>query len=374
MKPFVKDLKSIFEEDKRSATRLKMDMPILYRTDTHLEHWRVAQSVNVSQNGIRISTRHAVLTGSKIQLRFTLPGETHIFQMEARVIWTKPVLGRGDLLECGLIFEHVKDLSHQEKMIRFFADEICTLALKYPNEFEIRPARSLEELKEAYRLIYREYQKRTYCQEKSEKMHYNYFSFLPQTRTFILKQKKEELIGTISLIPDSPLGLSMESLFPDEINQFRSEGKKMAEVSLLSLSRERGFSLANLRKLSTTFNLFRYLLRYAEKAGVTDLVIAVHPKHESLYRYWDFDVIGPVKSYEGACGNPALPMRMNISQFFKDNQDKPLGTYCHLLPASELNRGHFVWKSDQIQEFLEPLLKSMSQEAKAYIQSLYPLD
>ena len=73
-----------------------------------------------------------------------------------------------------------------------------------------------DDLRAAFKLIYKEYHKRKYCESNEAGMHYSPYCLLPQTRTFMLKNQKQ-LLGTMTLIGDSPWGLPTESLFPEEI-------------------------------------------------------------------------------------------------------------------------------------------------------------
>jgi hypothetical protein len=365
--------------DRRSATRLSTQIPIQYRMNES-QDWSMAQSIDISADGVRtVFQEDGIHAGSEIEIRLRLPEIPHVFEVKSTVVWVRPKENKE--LECGLIFEGVRQLSHKEKLVHFFADKICRLVLEVKtDEFETKLASTLDELTKAYQLIYKEYLARGYCSKKSSEMHYNHFCVLPETRTFLLK-KKENLIGTISLIPDSPCGLPMESLFPREIEALRNEKRKLAEVSLLSLSKEefhhKGFSLGNLKKLRASYDLFKIMLHYADTIGVTDLVIAVHPKHEALYQYLLFDIIGPVRSYDGACGNPALPMRMTVKKFIHAIQGTPRGDYYRAFlnsPSSRHIRSHHVWDTQSVQELfkLEPsVMQNISEKAESYIRRHY---
>jgi hypothetical protein len=194
------------------------------------------------------------------------------------------------------------------------ADAFCRIALKR-NDFSAGPCQSQEELLKSYALLYKEYLARGYCENNSARLHLNLFAILPSTRTLVLRYR-ERIIGTISLINDSPVGLPMESLFPREIGRLRQSKRKIAEVGLLALDLEffgkHRYSLTDLRKFCGLFHLVRAIINQARYDGNSDIVIAVHPKHEQLYSYITFKSFGLVKSYSSACGNPALPMHMNI--------------------------------------------------------------
>ncbi|MBI1977374.1 MAG: hypothetical protein HYS55_01325 [Candidatus Omnitrophica bacterium] len=201
-----------------------------------------------------------------------------------------------------------------------FADKICLKTVIQPELFDCRIAQSFEELREAYQLVYQEYLSRGYCNEKFSKIHYTYFCLLPESRTFLfLDRNMSQVFGTASVILDSSCGLPMETLFRDEINAIRSEGRHLAEISLLASSRKgisgKRSAGKHTTKIGTIFNLFRFLFNYARFAGVTDLVITIHPKHELLYRSLTFQPIGTVKAYSIVRSHPAIPMHLDIPHF-----------------------------------------------------------
>jgi hypothetical protein len=367
------------ETDKRSATRLSVTIPVLYRIVDISPYWKTAKSINVSSNGVRLVMAGTnVETGSQLEIRLKLPKMPQMFELTGTVVWAKP-RGETDVIECGLVFEQIKRLSHKEKISHFFADRVCVLAFKNLGEFETRPATTFDELKQAYQLLYKEYLARGYRSENPSEIHFNYFCALPETQTFILN-KTQDIVGTISLVPDSPCGLPMESFFPDEIQELRKSNQKLAEVCLFSLFKNefQGYSLGNFKKMKASFQLFAAVLHYAHSIGVTHLVIGNHPKHETLYKYLMFDTIGSAASYPGACGQPTLLMCMNVRKFMRNIQGKPLG-YCWdrflSLQAKQPLRNHYIWNSKSIDELfrLEPtFLETIPQEAKTYIQKCYP--
>lgn len=187
---------------------------------------------------------------------------------------------------------------------------------------EMRAVRDEAEIDAAQRLVYREYRRRGYCAESEIGMHFSLHSLLPTCKTLILSHKGK-CRGTISIQADGAAGLPCESLFSEEITALRNEGRKLAEIGLLALDqryfRKGSYSLTSLKKMSSLFRLFRGVANYsAYDQEFTDLVIVVHPKHANLYRYIGFTTFGPVRDYDGAEGNPALPMRLDLRACLKD--------------------------------------------------------
>ena len=201
-----------------------------------------------------------------------------------------------------------------------FADRVFDFALQNPSSYVCQTAQTFEDSREAYRLVHQEYFERGYCKPKPSRTHYTYYCLLPKSRTFLLSKKgKNQVLGTASLVLDSPYGLPIESLFPERLGQIRAEGKRLAEVTLLAVSAQefgkKIFSLTNVQKLIATFRLFKGLFTHARFEGVTDLIIAVNPKHEKLYHCLTFESLGPARPYSGACDNLALLMHLDVIRF-----------------------------------------------------------
>jgi hypothetical protein len=241
----------------------------------------------------------------------------------------------------------------------YIADKLCELASRQETNdaSTVRIAQTLDELKAAYRVIYQEYVLRGFCPPDESQMHYNFYCFLPSSRTFIL-EKKGQVIGTLSLIMDSQYGLPAESAFPDEIGALKLPACRIAEIGLFGLDqtllRGRDRHLANFRKLAMAFTLFKEMFSYARGASITDFVIAVHPKKESLYRSFTFQKIGSERPYRPACGNPAVAMHMNIDRWFQITpQDQPMKAYFSGESSRDLFQDYFEWDDGVVNELLQ---------------------
>ena len=94
-----------------------------------------------------------------------------------------------------------------------------------------------KQFEEAFRLVYKEYLHKGYCSPHPSQMRVLFYNALPETVTFCL-WRDQTLIATVTLIPDSPAGLPMEEVYPDELKKLRKEGRKICEISSLALNSE----------------------------------------------------------------------------------------------------------------------------------------
>jgi len=368
------------QPERRIQPRFFEFLPVKYRFTGDPSKWIADQSLDVSQNGVCIALNTPVSVGAEVEMKIKLPDASGAVKLSGTVIWVRPSPNVQKMFQCGIAFESLRKVTQKEKIISFMADRFCGLALENKFNLESRLAVTREDLLGAYDLVYREYEPRGYCAPQTEKLHYTYYSLLPFSRTFILEHD-HKLVGTISLVEDSPLGLPMERTFPEQIERYRRNGRKLAEFSLLALDHQvfgtKSFSLTDLGKLAATFRLFKICFDYARfVAGITDLVISMHPRHRELYYYLNFESIGRVRSYEGAQGKPALPMHLDISKSVAmiPPQTALRKYFIDQRVPEEVLRKHWNWEDASVSEFLDKinLWEDLAPQKQAILKTLYP--
>lgn len=322
---------------------------------------------------MRLSLPEPIKKGTQISMTFSVPGAAPRTRIDGRVIWGAERSNSTEPCEYGIQFDRLKstDVSH-EHTLHFMGDRMCDFILKLtPPDFEARLVRSLNEIREAFRLIYKEYLSLGYCKANKTRIHYSAYVLLPDSRTFILKKNKH-FLGTVSLIEDSSWGLPMEISFPHLFKRLRREGRKLAEVSLLTLNRqafkESRFTLTDSHKITGSFWLFKSLLDYARhRSGVTDLLITVHPKHEKLYRNFAFSPLGKPSRYNGAQGNPGLPMHLDVTHLeYNLAKEKSFRKFFFDPQASKKRpENSFIWSPQVIAEFLTQQDREWPQDTSA---------
>lgn len=165
-----------------------------------------------------------------------------------------------------------------------------------PREIEdvtVKVASTAAEIEAAARVLHDAYVARGLLPAHASGVRVTPHLILPTTATFIAK-RGDEVVGTMALILDGPLGLPMDKIYGEEIAALRAQGRKLAEVGALCVAKGH-------RRQGISFLLNKIMLHCArELLGVDDLVIAVHPDAEVLYRAaLLFHRIGPTRSYPG---------------------------------------------------------------------------
>jgi hypothetical protein len=212
-----------------------------------------------------------------------------------------------------------------------------------------------------------------------------HFHALPQTVTFVGKQG-EKVVMTTSLVPDSPLGLPLDVIYKDEIDEIREDDTYIAEIGSFAIH-------SDLSEGNSTIPLYfqKFILSYCKRYMELDsLVCTINPRHRLFYRHIIlFEQISEQKTYRSVKNTPAIGLRFSMTDaeeryrkayegyppernlyefFFK--QDNPSVME---LPDDE----HFttVWNRELLRYFFEErtdLFKTAEKKTVALIQSLYP--
>lgn len=260
-------------------------------------------------------------------------------------------------------------------------------------KIEYKVASSREELEQSMALVYREYMVRGFILPKYYKsgLRITPHHMTPGAVTFIAL-KYGKVVATLTLIPDSPLGLPFDMGYETEADDLRKSGRKICEVGYLAIDSGlfgRGlFSMFNFKKIDFMFTLFKVLFQYAIfYAKMDDMCIVTNPKY-MIFKFLPFQIMGKVKYYgydriavkkkaavfkrmdlrkmrEHLNKHQGLGIRQSLYKMFLSNrlpEETFQDIYC--LNAKDL-RYFFAEKSD--------ILKSLKYKEAAYISDAYKL-
>ncbi|MBI6919178.1 GNAT family N-acetyltransferase [Pseudomonas monteilii] len=174
--------------------------------------------------------------------------------------------------------------------------------------FSFRPVQNLYELEQALRLVNDSYARRGIATVCRAGMRFSPFHLLPGTTTFVAL-KGDQVVGTVSLIEDSPLGLPLEDVHVNEAVLQRLGGGRLAEVGTLAVC-------SHYKGKGVPLMLYNAMFRWAmDHRRVNSLLIAVHPRAASFYRnVLFFSPIGPVQTYTKLNKALSLPLALNLNQ------------------------------------------------------------
>jgi hypothetical protein len=163
-----------------------------------------------------------------------------------------------------------------------------------PERFQFGVARKTAALDAAFGLVHDQYVWRGFLDAPHPSgRRVNLRHALPTTRVFVARDGAR-VVGTATLIPDSPLGLPMDEVFADQLDAIRLSNRCAAEVSALAMDADR-----RAHGVPVLIRLLRMILLYAaEVARLDDLVLVVRPQHAAFYQQsFACRPIGPARDY-----------------------------------------------------------------------------
>lgn len=252
-----------------------------------------------------------------------------------------------------------------------------------------RIAKTREELSEAYRILHDCYIEMGYTKEEPSGMRIVKYFALPTTTTLIACFD-DRVVGTLSIIRRTAMGLPMESAF--NLDQALGSNQVIAEVSSLAIDsrfrQKRGALFLPFIKY-----LWEYISQYMNLDGV---VITVNPSMTDFYEcFLDFKPLPKAKisHYNFANGHPGVGLYLDL----KTAVERVKKIYNHRRPESnlysyfcELKLSNFllpdrlyykasdpVMSPDMLEYFFiekADILKNLSVNDLLELSSMYPED
>lgn len=190
-------------------------------------------------------------------------------------------------------------------------------------------AETKSELEQAFRLVHDAYAKEGYISPHPSKMRVSINNATP-TATTVIGLYGDRVIMTISLFPDSKLGLPMDSIYAEELATLRTQKRRIGEVGALASDpdfRQWDFNLL--------FHMHKTMILYGKNyLGLDDFVITVNPKHRSFYTsVLLFEPMGELKFYQSVNQNPAVLLKLDLiemeANYRQIYQSSPLDSNLH---------------------------------------------
>jgi hypothetical protein len=167
-------------------------------------------------------------------------------------------------------------------------------------DIHVKIASARAEWEEAFQLVADNYQARGYDCPGGFDYRFTSYHALPDTLVLVAKAAGR-VVATMSLVPDNTLlGLPMESIYKEEVQELRKSGKRLFETGSLA---DRGLTLNEFRQVFPA--LMRLGWQCQRRYGGMAMVIAVNPRHSAFYARQGFMPVGPRRAYCRVQGHPA---------------------------------------------------------------------
>ncbi len=171
------------------------------------------------------------------------------------------------------------------------------------------------EYRAAFRCIYQAYRRQGLATFHPLGMRMTRHHLVPTTRVF-LARNGAQVVGTLSLVDDSPVGVPMRAAFGPEVGQLTSKGIQVVEATCLAVHDYRRDGLA------IVHHLMGLAAQSARLRGASRVLIAVHPRHAPFYiRSAGFRKLATAASYHSVCGRPAVALQLDLAALAVDHPD-----------------------------------------------------
>jgi hypothetical protein len=191
----------------------------------------------------------------------------------------------------------VPPIHEADNGIQFF-DGKCTVHVA--NQLELR--------QEAYKLLYDIYLKSGLAKKNNSGLWLSIYDALPDTTTLAAEDEKGKIVGALTLVFDSPIGLPSDNLYKAEIDELRHAKQQICEIVSFSISSKAKSSIKVLAGLFYCSYLFALRIKKS-----TDFIITVNPCYNKLYcQKLLFNKIGPEKTYAKVNGAPAVLLNLSL--------------------------------------------------------------
>ncbi len=155
---------------------------------------------------------------------------------------------------------------------------MISLRDELPKELVFKTAETREEMEQAFELVYESYKEISIIDESDERMWVTKYQLMPTTSILIVKWK-EQVVGTASIIIDSPLGLPCDEIA--DLSSYRKRGLSVTEVSSLAIHKD-----FRKNQFGILMPLFKYIYEYVyNHAGMDILIATIHKSARGYFRH-----------------------------------------------------------------------------------------
>jgi hypothetical protein len=163
----------------------------------------------------------------------------------------------------------------------------------------LRVCTSLEEVLEAWGMVYRQYLAAGFIEENPFGL-YTFPQYISTDTVVITGWKEGKMVSTVSVVVDSGQGIPLDSFYQRENDLLRQKGQPLMEIGLNVVEGE-----CTNREV---MDMLIYAARYSWPTK-TRCVIGIHPRREKLFeRFFGFQKVGDLKAYENLDGSPPVMM------------------------------------------------------------------
>jgi hypothetical protein len=161
-------------------------------------------------------------------------------------------------------------------------------------EFEVLIAEKEEDLEAAFKLFHDCYVNQGRIKAQRSGIYCQLYHFLPGTSTVIVKYRNV-VIGAVTLVKDSVIGLPIDQYYPAELAKLRSSRAALVEASSIAVTRH-----FRTRDAIATHLLIKYVYQFCARfLGASHVIFTTHPERTGFYTdFWKLKKLGRSLQYQ----------------------------------------------------------------------------
>ena len=203
------------------------------------------------------------------------------------------------------VFSQALFLPRTDHIISFSSFLILMTMAMQNSLFKLTASR--EDLEATFRLLHVAYVESGIAYPNPQRLRATPYHLFPSTEVAVAAYPGQ-VACTATLVRDGPMGLPMERVYGQEVQQRRARGLSLAEISCLAHAQRPAT-----RYFQHVLGVMSLVAQAARSRGVEQLLLTAHPRHVRFYsRYLGCDVIGGLTRYETVCYQPAVAMCLDM--------------------------------------------------------------
>jgi hypothetical protein len=193
---------------------------------------------------------------------------------------------------------------YTERLQRKLAAQLEKATPAFLKECEFRMVQTVKEFEQVAQII----QNASNRADKSERpIRAQWFSLAQATNksiTFICMYRKKYILGAVSFVIDSSLGIPMAQRYKKHVNRFRAMGRQLAEVTALALNgyilNDPAHKFSHGDRLALFLKLLKTSVAYLKQSTQVDTVVThINRRHEQVYKALLFSPLTGLEYYTG---------------------------------------------------------------------------
>lgn len=191
-----------------------------------------------------------------------------------------------------------------ERLHHKFLGRLSKASKGFLKQCEFRPVESAEEFQNVAKIVHEEIRRAPANERELKSRWFSLSQATDRSVTFVCLYQKTHILGTVTMILDSAMGMPSDHLYKENMSHFRAMGRQMAEITSLVLNTNilleptLGFSKND--RLIVAMKLMKAAVEYSIHTNEVDtIVIRCNRRHEMIHKALFYRPLTGLEYYTG---------------------------------------------------------------------------